>query len=63
MQLLQGLRLQLGQPLTLHFVATDFLGCPVELSKQQRKDMVAGGVQLTPYDGESGWTAPHQIGS
>lgn len=52
MVLSQPLRLQLGQTITLHFVATDFMGCLTELSKQQRTALVGGGLQLVPCDGE-----------
>ena len=47
------LRLQLGRSITLHFVATDFMGCPAVLSKEQRLALWAGGVQLLPRNGEA----------
>jgi hypothetical protein len=49
LQLQAPLKLQLGSPVTLHFVATDLLGCPVELSEQQRQALKEnGGLQLLP---------------
>lgn len=51
-QLSGKLRLQLGQAVTLHFVATDFLGCPVVLRKEQREQMMATGLELQASVGE-----------
>jgi hypothetical protein len=42
----------LGQPVTLHFVAVDFSGCPVALSKQQRRELRVHGLLLQPENGE-----------
>jgi hypothetical protein len=47
-----ALRLQLGQPVTLHFVAVDFLGCPAVLTKLQRRHLVDNGLQLRPASGK-----------
>ncbi len=47
------LRLQLGQPITLHFVAVDYMGCPAELSKKQRQQLYRSGLQLQPANGEN----------
>lgn len=46
------LHLQLGQPVTLHFVAVDFMGCSAVLSKQQKRDLVERGLQLQAENGE-----------
>jgi hypothetical protein len=46
------LQLQLGQPVTLHFVAVDFLNCPVVLTRDQRRQLRENGLQLRPVSGE-----------
>lgn len=52
------LRLQLGQPITLHFVAVDYFGCPAALSKPQRQELRRRSLQLQPADGAQGLTLP-----
>ena len=51
-KVVRPLQLQLGRSITLHFVATDFSGCPAVLSKQQRTALWNGGLQLIPRNGE-----------
>jgi hypothetical protein len=47
------LRLQLGQPITLHFVAVDYMGCPAVLNRQQRQKLASSGLQLQPAAGRT----------
>jgi hypothetical protein len=49
------LQLQLGQPVTLHFVATDYLGCPAVLSHQHRRELLETGLQMEPVDDGECW--------
>jgi hypothetical protein len=44
------LQLQLGQPVTIHFLATDYMGCPAVLNQQQRRELWASGLQIEPAD-------------
>lgn len=60
--LLDRLRLQLGQPITLHFVAVDYVGCPAVLSKQQRQELRRRSLLLLPANGEKGLTALRACG-